>query len=177
MQDMRNRNKTVVAYLLQVLLPLAAIDNEVVATATQTTLWEASCVEFPGPFMFLKKLSYLAKHLRLWNCEHFGNQESRLLTLTNKIAELENKQAESILIVDKSSISMLNSDANPLSSTTSSIKEAAVGCYSGLFTQPLSNRETMGPLGFKHLTEENSTSLECAVTMEELEASLWDCDG
>lgn len=90
----------------------SAVDNEVVATATQTTLWEASCVEFPGPFMFLKKLSYLAKHLRLWNCEHFGNQESRLLTLTNKIAELENKQPESILIVDKSSISMLNSDAN-----------------------------------------------------------------
>lgn len=34
----------------------------------------------------------------------------------------------------------------------------------------------MGPLGFKHLTEENSTLLERAVTMEELEASLWDSD-
>jgi hypothetical protein len=116
-------------------------------------------LSFQAPSCFLRNY---AKHLRLWNCEHFGNQESRLLTLTNKIAELENKQAESILIVDKSSISMLNSDA--------------VGCYSGLFAQPLSNRETMGPLGFKHLTEENSTLLERAVTMEELEASLWDCD-
>ncbi|KAJ7002140.1 hypothetical protein NC653_012263 [Populus alba x Populus x berolinensis] len=95
-----------------VVTTVSAVDNEVVATATQTTLWEASCVEFPGLSYLIKKLSDLAKHLRLWNCEHFGNQESRQLTLTNKIAELENKQAESIVIVDESSISMLNSYAH-----------------------------------------------------------------
>ncbi|KAJ6869760.1 hypothetical protein NC651_034467 [Populus alba x Populus x berolinensis] len=90
--------------------------------------------------MFLKKLSYLAKHLRLWNREHFGNQESWLLIVTNRI--VENKQAESILTAEESSVP--------------SIKEAAIGYYSGLFTQSSSNRATMGPLGFKHLMEENS---------------------
>lgn len=52
--------------------------------------------------MFLKKLSYLAKHLRLWNREHFGNQESWLLIVTNRI--VENKQAESILTAEESSV-------------------------------------------------------------------------
>ncbi|KAJ6876233.1 hypothetical protein NC652_035563 [Populus alba x Populus x berolinensis] len=58
--------------------------------------------------MFLKKLSYLAKHLRLWNCEHFGNQESWLLNVTNRI--VENKRAESILTAEESSVWLLASD-------------------------------------------------------------------
>lgn len=51
--------------------------------------------------MLLKKLSYLAKHLCLWNHEIFCNEENRLLTLNTRIAEMENKQADSMLTVEE----------------------------------------------------------------------------
>ncbi|KAJ6854695.1 hypothetical protein NC651_039599 [Populus alba x Populus x berolinensis] len=110
--------------------------------------WDSDCKQFPGRYNLLKKLYYMAKHLRIWNREHYGNQDNRLGVQNGKIEDF----------------------------TLTEIKGAATGYYSQLFKNHTTTRPLMGPEGFQRLGPDKVATSERGVAMEELKAALWDCD-
>ncbi|KAH8481173.1 hypothetical protein H0E87_031213, partial [Populus deltoides] len=135
--------------------------------------WDTDCKQFPGRYNLLKKLYYMAKHLRIWNREHYGNQDSRLGVLDGKIEDFESIQESRVLTSEEAnSLGDLNRERksrNRLNtipyhgnsySTFTEIKGAATGYYSQLFTNHTTTRPLMGPEGFQRLSPDKAAMLE-----------------